>query len=435
MNKRFIKHFIGRVQDELEDNILPFWLEHIFDSKNGGFVGELSNDLAEVADAHKGLVLNTRLLWAFSAMGAFTKNERCFAAADYAYQLLRKEFWDEHYGGGFWTLDKDGAPAVRLKKTYGQGFFVYGLAEYYLRSGDISALNLAQTLFHLIETHAFDTEHSGYFEVLEEDWRLCRNQQLSEEDLNAPKSMNTHLHLMEAYTHLYSAWQDPLLAKRLRGLIDIFRHKILDAATGHFQLFFDAAWHSRNGHISFGHDIEGSWLLCRAADVLGDPVLQEETAKIAIQITEAVHREGLDSHYGLIYASDGNGALNPEAHFWCQAEAVVGFLNAFQLSKQPHFLESAWKTWQFIENYQVDKEYGEWFWRLDANHRPDRSMPKISEWKCPYHNGRACIETAQRLKALLHEPVQKKRKILVYGQERKIAGDPSASKQISAIDK
>ena len=435
MKEQTMKYFLRCVRDELEGNLLPFWLEHSVDLKNGGFIGELSNNLTVAPDAFKGLILNTRLLWSFSAMAGFTKNKRCFEMADYAYKTLRNEFWDVRHGGGFWELDKSGTPASRLKKTYGQGFFIYGLAEYYSNTKDIGALDLAKELFHLLETHAFDAKQEGYFEVLAEDWQLYKEQQLSEEDLNAPRSMNTHLHLLEAYTRLYSVWKDPLLAKKLRGLIGIFQHKILDADKGHFRLFFDSDWSPKTRHISFGHDIEGSWLLCRAAEVLGDTVLQEEVARTAVQIAQAVYLDGLNSQHGLLYSSDGNSKLNLEAHFWCQAEAVVGFLNAFQLSGQKHFLESAWKTWQFIEKYQVDKEHGEWFWKLDEKFQPDNSIPKISEWKSLYHNGRACIETIQRLNDLLSEPIQGKRTILVYEQERKIASDQKTSKRISAIDK
>lgn len=435
MKEQTMKYFLRCVRDELEGNLLPFWLEHSIDLKNGGFIAELSNNLTLAPEALKGLILNTRLLWAFSAMAGFTKNERCFEMADYAYQTLRNKFWDSRHGGGFWALDKNGTPANRLKKTYGQGFFIYSLAEYYLQTKDIDALNLAKELFHLLETHTFDTKHQGYFEVLGEDWQLYKEQQLTEEDLNAPKSMNTNLHLLEAYTLLYSVWKDPLLAKRLRGLIDVFRYKILDMDKGHFQLFFDLAWNSKTRHISFGHDIEGSWLLYRAAEVLGDTAFQEEVAQTSLQIAQAVYLNGLNSQYGLIYGSDGNSKLNLETHFWCQAEAVVGFLNAFQLSGQQHFLESAWKTWQFIENYQVDKEHGEWFWKLDEKFQPDHSIPKVSEWKSLYHNGRACIEVIQRLNDLLHKPIQGKRTILVYEQERKIAGNQKASGRISAVDK
>ena len=432
MNDQMIKGFIRHVRDELETDILPFWLQHSVDSENGGFIGELSHDLAMSPDADKGLVLNARLLWTFSALADFTKDERCFKIADYAYQTLRNEFWDNQYGGGFWTLDKNGTPANKQKKTYGQSFFIYGLAEYYSLTKETKALKLAQALFHLLEAHTVDAEYQGYFEVFEDDWHLSQNQQLSGEDLDAPKSMNTHLHLLEAYSRLYSVWKDPLLAQKIRALVDIFQQKIIHPDTGHFQLFFDSTWNPMNGHISFGHDIEGSWLLCRAADVLGESQLQRDVDQRAVQIAQTVYLEGLNSHSGLIYESDGKGELNLETHFWCQAEAVVGFLNAFQLSRQEHFIDSAWKTWQFIEKYQVDKEHGEWFWKLDGQYRPDRSMPKISEWKCPYHNGRACIEVVQRLKELLHRPTRRK---IIYEQNRKTAGNPRASRKLSAVNK
>lgn len=435
MNPRLIKYFLRRVQDELETDILPFWLTHSLDHKNGGFIGELSNDLAVVREADKGLVLNTRLLWTFSAMGRFTKKSRCLEVADYAYQTLRNDFLDNQYSGGFWTVNKNGTPVNKLKKTYGQSFFIYGLVEYYLCTGKIEALNLAKELFRLLEAHAYDTEHEGYFEVMEADWQLSLKQQLSEEDMNAPKSMNTHLHLLEAYTHLYSVWKNTLLAGRLRSLIDIFQDKIVDADTGHFKLFFDADWNSKSGRVSFGHDIEGSWLLYRAADVLSDDDLRRSVALTAVRIARAVQSEGIGPKGGLIYESNEKQDVNLETHFWCQAEAVIGFLNAFQLSRQELFLNAAWEIWQFIENYQLDKEHGEWFWKLDGNLLPDRSAPKISEWKCPYHNARACIESVHRLNMLLHGPVQRKKVIFAYEQEKTSPSGKRASSQISAVDK
>lgn len=434
MNGRIIKDFLKRVQDELENNILPFWLEHSVDHEHGGFVGELDDDLTVISDAHKGLILNSRLLWTFSAMARFAPNKHYYELADYAYQTLRNDFWDKRYGGGFWALDKNGIQVNKLKKTYAQSFLIYGLVEYYFSTKQIEALNLAKELFYLLENHAYDVQHEGYFEVFEEDWQLSDNQQLSEEDMNAPKSMNTHLHLLEAYTHLYSAWKNSMLTKRLRSLIDIFQTKIINMETGHFQLFFDKEWNSQSKQISFGHDIEGSWLLYRAAQVLPDIVLRESVAQTALRIAQAVYHEAIGPKGGLINGSNGNDDLNLETHFWCQAEAVVGFLNAFQLSRQKHFLETAWEIWQFIENYQIDKTHGEWFWKLDSNHNPDRSMPKISEWKCPYHNSRACIETIQRLNQILCNYVQK-RTILAYDPRRKIAGNPIATRKTSAINK
>lgn len=407
MNEQLIKLFRSRVQEELNGNIMPFWLNHAMDQENSGFIGRMSNNLVIDSGSPKGLILNARLLWTFSAMARFTQNKKCLQMARYAYQTLINDFWDPQYGGAFWAIGRDGKPINSQKKTYGQAFLIFGLAEYHLLTQDAEALSLAKQLFELLETCAWDEEHLGYFEVMDRDWTLSRRQQLSDGDLEAPKSMNTHLHLLEAYTHFYSTWRSGWLAKQLKHLLSIFEQHILDPATGHFRLFFDTEWNSLTNQISFGHDIEGSWLLHRAAEILQDPGWLETIGPLSVRIAEAVYEKGLDQRYGLMYESDGNGLLNAETHFWCQAEAVVGFLNAFQLSGRDLFFETAWKIWQFIEAHQIDKQHGEWFWKLDKNGRPDDTMPKISEWKCPYHNGRACIETIQRLTTLLRQPTEK----------------------------
>lgn len=435
MNKQTKQFFLERVRDELELNLLPFWLRHSVDRERGGFIGELSDSLQVARDAGRGLVLNARLLWTFSAIAGYNQSRPCLELADRAWRQLRDGFWDSRFGGAYWALDSFGKPAVTLKKTYGQSFVIYGLAEYYRLVRQAEALRLAIDLFRLIEAHACDVRAGGYFEVFTEDWRYAKSQRLSEEDPEAPKSMNTHLHLVEAYTHLYSVWSDPLLKARLRELVRLFLDRIIDPVSGHFQLFFDAFWKSLTRQVSFGHDIEGSWLLCRAAEALGDPVLQEETIRAAVRIAEVVLSGGLNANGGLIYGTDDDGTFNPESHFWCQAEAVVGFLNGYQLSGRERFLEAAWRVWRFIEDYQADRQQGEWFWKLDAGYRPDRSMPKVSEWKCPYHNSRACLETMQRLKELMLEPIERKRAILVYDQpSRQRAGDPGPARQIPAVD-
>ena len=406
MDEQTIKLFRNRVLNELNGNIMPFWLNHSVDQKNGGFIGRLSNNLHVDDTADKGLILNARLLWTFSALARFTQNSQCLKMAHYAYQTLLHDFWDTKYGGAFWTI-RHGKPVISQKKTYGQAFLIYGLAEYYLLTRDADTLILAKTLFELIESQAWDVEHWGYFEVLERDWSLSPQQKLSEGDMDAPKSMNTHLHLLEAYTHLYSVWKDPFLAKQLKHLLHVFQHHIMDPSNGHFRLFFDTSWNPMTDRISFGHDIEGSWLIYRAAENLKDPLCLKEISPLSVRIAQSIYTHGLDHKFGLLYESDSNGTLNSEKHFWCQAEAVVGFLNAFQLNHENHFLDTAWMIWQFIETYQIDKQYGEWFWKLDGNGQPDCSMPKISEWKCPYHNSRACIETIQRLNTLLRQPIEK----------------------------
>lgn len=406
MNEQTIKLFHNHVLNELNGDIIPFWLDHPVDRKNGGFIGKMSNDLTVDAAAPKGLILNSRLLWTFSALARFTQNSRCAEMAHYAYQTVVRDFWDTQYGGAFWNLS-EGRPICTQKKTYGQAFLIYGLSEYFRLTEDPSCLAMAQELFERIETHAWDDQHLGYFEVMEQDWTLSRKQQLSDEDLIAPKSMNTHLHILEAYTNLYAAWKSPWLARQLEHLLEVFQRHIVDPATHHFHLFFDRQWTSLTSRISFGHDIEGSWLLDRTVEVLNQAEWTEKIHPLSLRIAQAVYNKGLDHDFGLLYEAGQHGEINAEKHFWCQAEAVVGFLNACQRSRQARFFDAAWKLWQFIENYQIDKTYGEWFWKLDAGGRPDLSMPKISEWKCPYHNSRACIETIQRLNMLLENPLVK----------------------------
>jgi mannobiose 2-epimerase len=406
MNETMIQLFLKKVEDELNEDILPFWLTHLRDRKHGGFVGRLSNDLVADEQAPKGLILHTRLLWAFSALARFLKDRRCEKMAYDAYQIVRGDFWDGRYGGAYWQVGAEGPIDVQ-KKTYGQAFLIYGLAEYYRLARNAEPLAMAQEVFERLERHAHDEQNGGYLEVMERDWRLSPHQQLSAEDLVAPKSMNTHLHLLEAYTELYLVWPDAQVLRRLEELLEIFLKFILEPRTHHFRLFFERDWKSLTGRVSFGHDIEGSWLLHRAQQA-ADKEDEEWAGRVvpaSVQIAKSVLEEGLDEDGGLLYERLEDGRIRAEKHFWCQAEAVVGFVNAYQLTGEPVYLEAAWKVWQFIETYQVDRTYGEWFWKLDERRTPDLSLPKVSEWKCPYHNSRACIETIQRLRQILREPV------------------------------
>jgi cellobiose epimerase len=358
MTKPSIDSLMSRVQDELVTSLIPFWLAHSQDPAGSGFVGELTNDLRVIQDARKGLILNARLLWAFSAAARFTGDPECRRMADYAFTQLRDTFWDQQFGGAYWELTSDAKPADTCKKTYGQGFLIYAMSEYYLLTQSVEAMELARQTFRLIETHAWNADSKGYLEVFDRDWRVSDSQQLSAVDLSAPVSMNAQLHILEAYLNLYPIWKDDLLGRQLKGLIELFRDKILDAQTMHFRLFFDLSWRSQSTHISYGHDIEGSWLLCRAAEALGDRALQDEMDKLAVRIAETTLAEGLGCEHGLIYESDGMGHKRFEYEWWCQAEAAVGFLNAFQLSGRPEYLEAAEKFWQFIERYQKDRSEG-----------------------------------------------------------------------------
>jgi mannobiose 2-epimerase len=220
---------------------------------------------------------------------------------------------------------------------------------------------------------------------------------LSDKDMNEKKSMNNHLHVLEGYTNLLRVWPERRLADSLRDLMDIFRRRILNAEQTHLQHFFDDAWTPKSDSYTFGHDIEAGWLLCEAAAMLGDHRLMTEVQGVALRIARTVLAEGLDTDGGLFYEGRDGQIINANKEWWPQAEAVVGFYNAWQLTGDTAFREAAARCWQFIQEHVVDHEHGEWFWCIRPDGTPDPSLPKVSPWKCPYHNGRCCLEIIRRI--------------------------------------
>jgi cellobiose epimerase len=391
------ERFSQALSAELQDDIVPFWLRHAPDVVRGGFIGELSHDLVVARDAPKGLILNTRLLWAFSAFHRELQDEACRAAAERAYHYLETRFWDPEHGGAFWTLDAAGRPLDVKKKGYGQAFYLYALSEWQRATGSEAALRRAQQIFELIEERSCDKARDGYFESYERDWRLAQDVRLGANDLNEPKSMNNHLHIMEAYSNLMRIWPDERLRSRLAALVELFLTRIIDPETHHLRLFFSEDWAVRSDHVSYGHDIEASWLLCEAAELTGAAALLARARARAVEMAEAVLREGIDPDGGLLYESSPAGLVDSDKHWWPQSEAVVGFLNAFELTHDERYYEAAWNAWCFIERTLLDRRHGEWFYKVARDGTPDLSQPKISLWKCPYHAGRMCLEGVARL--------------------------------------
>jgi mannobiose 2-epimerase len=295
----------------------------------------------------------------------------------------------------------DGTPTQTKKQVYGQAFTIYALAEFYRVIPDPEVLRWAIELYELLEKHAYDNVHLGYFEALASDWSPTREMSLSGKDMNEPKSMNTHLHVLEAYTNLYRIWKPEGLRDKLAGLIDIHLDKIVDGGNHHFKLFFSEDWISQTSHISYGHDIEGSWLLLEAAEVLGDNIRTERVKAEAIEMARVTLEEGTDSDGAILNESDGQGHLDDTKDWWPQAEAVVGYLNAYQLTGEQTYLDAAKKSWTFIQTYIRDGENGEWHWGVTRDGQPIAEEPKVSAWKCPYHNSRACFEAMERIKHIL----------------------------------
>ncbi|HXN48058.1 MAG TPA: AGE family epimerase/isomerase [Bryobacteraceae bacterium] len=389
---------------ELTENILPFWMRHTVDREHGGFYGRVSCDLKVDEEAPRAAVINGRILWTYSAAYRLLGNPEYREMADHAYAYIVDKFWDKQYGGVYWLLDHLGNPISDRKQIYAQAFAIYGLAEYYRATGKAESLDRAQQLFRLTEEKSRDKAYGGYLEACGRDWGALDDLRLSAKDLNCPKSMNTHLHVMEAYTNLLRVWKDPELAARQKALLEVTMDDIVDGATGHFRLFFDRQWNSLTDHISFGHDIEGSWLIYEAAEVLGDPELFARARRLATEMAFAVYEQGLDKDGSLFYEANSKGVfIDPNKHWWAQAEAVVGFYNAWQLSRDVRFLEASRRAWEYIETHVVDRVHGEWHAKLTPAGVPftEKEDPSdaclVGPWKCPYHNSRVCFEMMERL--------------------------------------
>ena len=401
MSSNELKGFSQRVSDQLFGHILPFWCGPALDHEQGGWMGWLSNDLKPDRTQPKGLIVNSRILWAFSAVHQARPDALFKQMAGRAFDFVMNHFWDAQLGGAFWRLDDTGRVLDDSKKIYGQAFYIYALAEYHRAFGVPVALARAIDLFELIERHAHDWKHSGYLEVRQRNWSEAdADARLSDKDMNEKKSMNNHLHLLEAYTNLYRVWKDQRVEQRLRELIALFEQRILDPRTLHLHHFFNEQWQVRSDTYTFGHDIEGTWLLCEAAEVLGDAALLKRVPAVALRMAEVTLREGIDADGALRYEGKGGKIIDAGKECWPQAEAVIGFLNAFQLSGDEKYLNASLRAWDFIENHLVDRVHGEWFWRITPEGRVDPTLPKVSEWKGPYHGSRACLETLHRLRAI-----------------------------------
>jgi len=384
--------------DQLFESILPFWLTHGIDHEQGGFIGRARRDGARVPDAPKGLVLNARLLWTFAAVYRTRRDDVYLRTARRAYEALDRDFRDPVHGGYYWMLDAAGKPIDDRKELYGNAFVVYALAEYHQATGDEAARQRLVDLFDCIEHHARDSRQGGYFETFSRDWTPAATSSLAHGVDGGVKTMNTHLHLLEAYTNLVHAVRDERTTGALRHLLEVFDEHIYDGRDHYCKLFFDRSWKSLKEMTSYGHDIEAAWLLRDAARALRDARWLERTRQIAMEIGMAVERRGFDTDRGLLYEGTPDGVTNREKHWWPQAETVVGYLDLYESTGDPRWLDIAVRNWRYIEKHIVDPVHGEWFGRAAADHGPDDL--KISEWKAPYHNGRACLEVLRRVDRL-----------------------------------
>ena len=425
MNEEHLDMMRLEMQDVLENNILPFWLEKMQDNENGGFYGRIDGSGVLHPDAEKGAILNARILWTFSAAYRVLEKEELLEAATRAKDYLVDHFIDPEYGGVYWSVDYKGEPLDTKKQFYAIAFAIYGLSEYARATGDREALEYALDLYDCIEEHAFDDEQNGYIEACTREWGKIGDMRLSELDANYPKSQNTHLHIMEAYANLLRCLKEMRAQEQcdyvpaigsvlpvgisvppetmvsvegaLRNIISIFIDKILNPETNHLDLFFDMNWTRGAGHLeSYGHDIECSWLLHEAALVLGDENLLEKVENVVQKVAKASEK-GLREDGSMIHEANlDTGHVDDDLHWWVQAENVVGWFNVWQHFGDEGAFKKSEKCWHYIKENLVDFDNGEWYW----SRHPDGTLNTVDDkagfWKCPYHNSRMCLEIIER---------------------------------------
>ena len=371
----------------LEENILRYWLT--LEDPDGGFFGEVLSDGTVLTEAPRGEILHARIVWAFAAAGATLHSEEYLGVASRTGKYFLDHFIDPDWGGVFWSVDADGRPLETKKQLYAQGFAIYGLSELYRATGNHAALEAAKTLFGIIERHFADHSNGGYIEALSRDFSPLQDMSLSAHDINADKTMNSHLHILEAYTNLYSVWPDPSLLEALKDLIVILGTRIL-GPDGHLQLYFRSNWSVLPGAVSYGHDIETSWLLFEAALATRDPRLISRVREWALALG-AAGNEGLLPDGSMRYELLPDGTRDDSRQWWVQAETVVGNLWLWKFHGDEDGLGRAEACWAYIRDNLIRPE-GEWHWAILPDGRPDLSQPVAGFWKCPYHNTRMCLQ-------------------------------------------
>lgn len=393
--KADIEQFRQEVTQNLTESILPFWMNKTVDP-NGGFYGVVLNDGNAVADADKGAVLNARILWTFAKAYRHYGLEAYRQMADRAADYYISHFIDKRYGGVYWSLTAEGVAKNTTKQTYACAFGIYGLAEHFWATGDKRSLEAALSLYQTLETKVHDKAKMGYIEMFQRDY--SRGAQLGVDmQANASKTMNTHIHVLEAYTTLYRVWPDEGLKSNLKELLEILSSKLYDSKRAHLILYCDDDWNPvGEQEDSYGHDIETSWLMCEATAAIGDPNLKAKVESQAVKMANTALKEGLNEDGAMRYEKTLKG-YSTRISWWPQCETIIGTVNAWQLTGDRRFFDAAVRNWAFVKAHLVDLTNGGWYKDLDEQGKPSPWSPKASDWNCPYHNSRMGYELAERL--------------------------------------
>ena len=381
----------------LSDTILPFWTG-LTDTVHGGFIGYVGYNLKADAAAPKGCIHNSRILWFFSTAYTLLQDPRLLDCAHQAYRYFDR-FMDKAEGGLYWMLAADGTPLDTTKHTYNHAFAIYALAAYAQASGQAEALHQAHALYTLVEERM--VQGGTYADAFDRAFRPLRNDKLSDNPVLiarrviAERTMNTHLHVLEAYTLLYTVGGDARVRQSLLGLLSTMENTLYNAAQNRLEVFLDSGMRPLLDMQSYGHDIEASWLWDLAADAVLAGGERQQVKQLTTRLAQGVLERAFDGDS--LYNEIVEGTIDTRRIWWVQAETMIGLCNLWQKTGDPALMERMESLWGYMQTYLIDhRPGGEWYAAVDPQGKPVE-LPIVDPWKAPYHNGRMCLELIKRL--------------------------------------
>jgi mannobiose 2-epimerase len=415
----------SNMDNSIRKELLNKWYPQSMDTVYGGFLSTFTYDFKPTGAQDKMIVTQARHTWTNAKASEAYPNVGYYkTGALHGFRFLRDVMWDKTYGGFYNLVDRQGndkSDPRKPKEAYGNSFGIYALAAYYKASGDTSALNLVKKAFLWMEKHSHDPVYKGYYQHLQRDGTpvVRDNNVPSTSDLGY-KDQNTSIHLLEAFTELYSVWHDDLVRQRLQEMLFLVRD-VITTKKGNLVLFFQPDWtpvsfrdssessvlkHRNLDHVSFGHDIETAFLMLEASHALG---LKNDktTMTIAKLMVDHALRNGWDSTVGGFY-DEGYYFKNKEKisiildskNWWAQAEGLnTLLLMAYHFpNDEMHYYDKFKQLWQYIQTYLIDHVNGDWF-ESGIDKEPQRKTAlKGHIWKATYHHYRSLSNCIKRLR-------------------------------------
>ena len=375
----------------LEEKLIPFW-NSMIDKTNGGFYGQLNFDLVLNKTAKKGCILNSRILWLYSNAYLTLGDKSYLEYARHSFDFMRKYFVDKEFDGLYWSVNFDGTPNETLKHTYNFSFGLYALSSYYIASKDENAKILADNIFNLIETKC--KAPIGYFEAFTRDFKPEINEELSENGVIATRTMNTLLHVIESYNEYYLATKNNKVKQACEEILKTFENYVFEKDNDKLGVFFNDDFEQIIDLNSYGHDIEASWLLDKACEIIDDKDLAKRVTGFNSKIANRILKVAFEN--SALNNEVENGVVDKTRVWWVQAESILGFINEYEKNGDEKFLTSANEIWEYVKKYFVDnRPHSEWYSEVTFEGEPIKK-DIVNEWKCPYHNGRMLLEVIKR---------------------------------------